>query len=303
MRYQKDSDLGEGVICGITVVAFSPDGLHLAAGGKDRKLCVWRISDGTLLHVFTTASPIFSLLWIPDCEGVIVCGMEDGTLSNVVTGKSRIQGRNFPRNHNFVVERLAAKGNCLASGALEELALWKRGRNGTSARQWEHEFDLGLPPSNSENQDDEVIITSIHWTRSPSHGSVLIVTYMHHGYMIYNTYNWKLLYHNSLNGLIGDASMTLDGTRLVVSNMRSGFDIYDAATGRAVGTLKHPVNQVRAIPVRFVHGGNAILGGSTVGAAHLWDVTELRMHPPLVVQGVSVCCAVLWTHTYALLLS
>ncbi len=103
--------------------------------------------------------------------------------------------------------------------------------------------------------------------------------------------------------LSGDASMTLDGTRLVVSNMRSGFDIYDAATGRAVGTLKHPVNQVRAIPVRFVHGGNAILGGSTVGAAHLWDVTELRMHPPLVVQGVSVCCAVLWTHTYALLLS
>ncbi len=87
MRYQKDSDLGEGVICGITVVAFSPDGLHLAAGGKDCKLCVWRISDGTLLHVFTTASPIFSLLWIPDCEGVIVCGMEDGTLSNVVTGK------------------------------------------------------------------------------------------------------------------------------------------------------------------------------------------------------------------------
>ena len=79
--------------------------------------------------------------------------------------------------------------------------------------------------------------------------------------------------------------MTPDGTRLVVSNMCSGFDIYDAETGLPIASLTHAVNQVHAVPVRFIHGGHAVLGGSTVGEAHIWDVTGVRMHPPLIVGG------------------
>lgn len=85
MCYERLVCVGEGITDGITVVAFSPDGLSLAAGGKDGILCIWRISDGKLLHKLTTPSPVFSLVWIPDQDGVLVCGMEDGTLTTVTT--------------------------------------------------------------------------------------------------------------------------------------------------------------------------------------------------------------------------
>lgn len=71
------------------MVAFSSDGLYLAVGGKDSMLRIWRILDGVLLHTFTTASPIFSLLWLSDAENTIICGMEDGALSTVQVGKVR----------------------------------------------------------------------------------------------------------------------------------------------------------------------------------------------------------------------
>ena len=83
----------------------------------------------------------------------------------------------------------------------------------------------------------------------------------------------------------GDASITPDGSKLVVSNMRSGFDIYDAATGTTLATRTHTVNQIRTVPVRFIHGGNVILGGSTVGSANLWDVATRRKQQSLVIGG------------------
>ena len=83
----------------------------------------------------------------------------------------------------------------------------------------------------------------------------------------------------------GDASITPDGSKLVVSNMRSGFDIYDAATGTSLATLTHTVDQIRTVPVRFIHGGNVILGGSTVGLANLWDVATCRKQQSLVIGG------------------
>lgn len=207
MRYDKAATLGAGTIRGVTVVAFSPDGLYVAAAGRDSVLRIWRISDSRMLHTFITASPIFSLLWLSDAENSIVCGMEDGALSTVQVGKvstdrlvcvpgltagqSKIKGQNFPRYHNFVVERLASYGSSLASGALEELAIWKRQRNGAGnlrvvsgvlpwrSGQYEHQVDLGLPPRNSINKGEEVIVTSIHWI----HSRTLLVTYMYHGYL------------------------------------------------------------------------------------------------------------------------
>lgn len=82
MCYERSTDIGSGI--GVNVVAFSPDGQLLATGGKESKLCIWRVSDGKLFHTFITPSDIFSLVWVPDEEGVLVCGMEDGTLLSVL---------------------------------------------------------------------------------------------------------------------------------------------------------------------------------------------------------------------------
>lgn len=69
--------------------------------------------------------------------------------------------------------------------------------------------------------------------------------------------------------------------------MRTGFDIYAVGTGQALATLAHPVVGVRAVPIRFIHGGHAIVGGSAVGQVNLWDVATLRRYQPLVVGGES----------------
>lgn len=93
----------------------------------------------------------------------------------------------------------------------------------------------------------------------------------------------------------GDASMSPDGTKLIVSNMRSGFDIYDAETGQSLAAFNHiRVRQMRAVPVRFIHDGHAILGGSTVGVVNVWDVATCRKYQPLVVEGRALHCATSW---------
>ena len=41
---------------------------------------------------------------------------------------------------------------------------------------------------------------------------------------------------------------------------------------------------IHAVPVRFIHGGSAILGGSVVGEVELWDATSLRTHCRLLLR-------------------
>ena len=84
------------------------------------------------------------------------------------------------------------------------------------------------------------------------------------------------------------ASITEDGEKLAVSNMVSGFDVYATATGMSLATLTHAVGSLYAVPVLFAHGGNAIIGGSTVGKVHLWDVHTGCEFQELVLQGTGL---------------
>lgn len=83
-----------------------------------------------------------------------------------------------------------------------------------------------------------------------------------------------------------DANLTADGSKLLVSNMVSGFDIYDMETTAAVGTISNPAgNAVHAVPGLFAHGGNAIIGGSTKGEVHVWDTLTRKVHQVLPLKG------------------
>ena len=84
--------------------------------------------------------------------------------------------------------------------------------------------------------------------------------------------------------------MTDDGRKLVVSNMISGFDIYETETGKCLARLTHPVDRMFAVPVLFVHGGNAIVGGSSVGEVHLWNASTIRLHQILRLDGETPVC-------------
>ena len=53
--------------------------------------------------------------------------------------------------------------------------------------QWLQEAELGEPPKSSYNRNQEILITSLHWTSSERNSSLLMVTYMHHGILYANT--------------------------------------------------------------------------------------------------------------------
>ncbi|TFK80345.1 YVTN repeat-like/Quino protein amine dehydrogenase [Polyporus arcularius HHB13444] len=284
MQYVKSGDITTdiGHAGGVAAVAFSPNGEHLASGGFDRRVCIWNVSDRRLIHTFHGASAALSLAWDPTETGTLICGFEDGSIYAIHASPVRPSSADylFYTAHHFPVEHLAIHDAQLASGAHEDVAIWERGSDGKVGR-WKHQLDLESPPTNSNNDDRGVLVTSIHWTRLRKRQPLLLVTYIYHGYVFFKAGEWTRLRANPLNGLIGSASVTPDGARLIISNVTSGFDIYETETGESVGTLAHPVSGMFAVPVLYVHGGNAVIGGSTCGEVHVWDATALRVHQVL----------------------
>ncbi len=74
----------------------------------------------------------------------------------------------------------------------------------------------------------------------------------------------------------GDASFSSDAKYVAVSNLLDGFEIYQMDSEEPYRAFTHEMGDLFPTPVRFVHGGNAILTGSTVGKPQLWDVDSGR---------------------------
>ena len=83
LQYQRVARLvhPDGHSDGVTVVAFSPNGLLLGSGGMDGRICIWDIARRKLIYVFSGKSAVLSLLWLGASNCKLVCGMEDGTIA------------------------------------------------------------------------------------------------------------------------------------------------------------------------------------------------------------------------------
>lgn len=78
------------------------------------------------------------------------------------------------------------------------------------------------------------------------------------------------------------ASLAPNGSHLAVSNMFRGFDVYRLPSEEHALSFEHvdrvfPVPSAQ-IPVLFVHGGRALLGGSMSGKVGLWHLSMGIMH-------------------------
>lgn len=88
MKYQRTSQITEGHKSGsgITAVAFSPDGQHLATAGLDYSVCIWRVSDNSLLHTLSGRSSTLCITWLPSRKHSLLCGMQDGCVTVLTFG-------------------------------------------------------------------------------------------------------------------------------------------------------------------------------------------------------------------------
>lgn len=57
----------------------------------------------------------------------------------------------------------------------------------SSEDSWAEVSEIEPPPKSSINAACNVIVTSLHWTTTRRHPSVLVATYLHHGIMLSET--------------------------------------------------------------------------------------------------------------------
>ncbi|KAH9909426.1 WD40-repeat-containing domain protein [Epithele typhae] len=265
----------EGHSDAVIAVTFSQNGDLVASGGLDGRVCVWSVADGTLRYVFSGKSAILSLLWLDTSNDQMVCGMENGTIAFLSITSTIIKLDGFWA-HDYPVERLAVKGNCMASGAHEQVKIWSR----VGAHSWDEKALLDPPPRSACTTNQDVIVTSLHWTSSFDSPSLLLVTYMSHGIVLFDGRTGSRLHMMPVPGLIADAHLSPDHTLLAVSNLLNGFELFLVDKPGEIEPLfsvNQDVSARRPLPVRFLHKGTAFLGGTSQGKINIWSVyTRLK---------------------------
>ncbi|KAI0827479.1 WD40-repeat-containing domain protein [Trametes gibbosa] len=272
LRYLESTRLNHGHSSGVTALAFSARATHIASAGLDGKVCIWNPLDGRLLHVFSSPVPVLSLTWVKPSEDTVICGLQDGTVVSLVIGPVDLVVAGFWA-HSYPVECLSVTGSLLASGAHEEVRVWKG-----AGSEWSQVTELQGPPKASFNRTSPIIVTSLCWIASDSKDSAtrLLVAYLNHGVHVYDTLTWDQIRSIPIPGQIADASVSLDAKHIVISNMIAGFDVYSLELGHPVCSFGHTVREYRKVPVIFIHEGLAIAGGNIQGDVHLWDVHSGR---------------------------
>ncbi|THH19758.1 hypothetical protein EUX98_g8710 [Antrodiella citrinella] len=233
--YRPYLNLRGGHIGGILTVSFSPRGTFIATGGDDGRFCVFSGSE---------------IQRTPSC---VVYKMEQ-LLCVMLTPKP---GPQSPE-HNVV-----------ASGAKKELRVWQY-RDSRQGDDWILQKDLPDPPKSSDTESLDVVVTSIHWLNRTD----LLVTYMQHGMVVFDSSQDWAVRSLTVSGLIASASISPSKDRIVLSNIRNGFDIYNLNTRSPVHILRHQVASLSPVPAIFLHDGYAVLGGTTAGQCYLWDATN-----------------------------
>lgn len=73
----------------------------------------------------------------------------------------------------------------------------------------------------------------------------------------------------------GSASLSPNGSLLAISNVKDGFDLYDIAENKVSHMFDHAEsNPGYPFPVLFIHGGNAVIGGSGCGKVHIRETSS-----------------------------
>ncbi|KAI6167511.1 WD40-repeat-containing domain protein [Pisolithus thermaeus] len=263
----------------ITSLVFSTHSTFLAVGSLDGKLSLWSTLSGWKLHVVVTGdNAVLSIIWMTPSENHLLCGLTNGVVISIhiedcIHGSlwliSPVTVTGFAAHSGSPVEYLAVMDCVVVTGARSEVFLWSH--EGTS--NWTQLAQVLPPLSISVNHKSEVIVTSLAWASTKYSERTLLVAYLHHGILLWDAIEVKMVHFVYVKTLVGSMSVSHNGNMLVVSNVTSGFDIYHLNDSSLDGSVLQPSNGM-LVPVAFIHEGQAMLGGSTCGKVQIWDSTD-----------------------------
>ncbi|KAJ3553217.1 hypothetical protein NM688_g3736 [Phlebia brevispora] len=246
----------------VVAAAFSPDGSLLATAGLDGVLCVWKTATESL-------------------PTTLLCGLEDGTV-----GCSQLSLTAFTA-HYSPVEKLAVAGSLFASGAHEEVKIWRSGLRD----DWYlvNSLDSPLEDVIADNGEHETLVTALHFVDLESGVTALAVVYMFHGLWIFDSQTCARLYAVPLKGMIADACISSDGKTLATSKIFGGIDLYAIGLNDTsyIRTLHREAmdSEGHILPVTFVKESTVLLGGTNRGMVLVWDTSQGRRLDKFSVEG------------------
>ncbi|KAI6121627.1 WD40-repeat-containing domain protein [Pisolithus sp. B1] len=266
----------------VTMLAFSPKGSYLAASNLDGILSICSTSSGEMLYEVHVSGGVslLSILWTAHDEHQLLCGLGNGVVI-LVTIATYITVMGFHTHDNLPVECLSISGSTVVTGAKSEVSLWDH-----SGNWWVSRGTITPPPSIAMNSNSEVIMTSLHWAWTKYSDNTLLIAYLHHGIFFWDVREAKIAHFFHLKMLVGAMHISPDGNTLVVSNLDSGFDVYHLNNCTLDGSILHPCHGHK-IPVAFIHGGFAILSGSSLGQVSIWDASSRTLLQVLKHEGNS----------------
>jgi WD40 repeat protein len=286
----------------INSVALAPDGRTALAGDANKKLKLWDLSSGRVIHTFTGHSGnVLSVAFAPDGRTAL-SGSSDGMVKlwDISSGQE-IRTFKHDTTWGVVFVAFAPDGRTALSGSSSgnsSVKLWEVS-SGREIREFKvgpnlRSFAIGPDGRNLRYATDravEVIEVAdgeiIRRLGKGAHsGNITSVTFAPDGRTAltggedHTVKLWDIFSEREIrtfkghSGRVNSVALALDGRTALSGSSDKTLKLWDVATGREIRTFfghEEPVNSVA-----FSSDGRTALSGSKDDTLRLWDLTSLN---------------------------